>query len=41
VRERCRRSEAAGSSLAEKAERGERLRIEVKTESGNTRIDFK
>ena len=28
VRERCRRSEAAWSALAEKAQRGERLRIE-------------
>jgi len=28
VRERCRRSEAACSSLAEKAQRGERLRLE-------------
>jgi hypothetical protein len=28
VRERCRRSEAAWSALADKAQRGERLRIE-------------
>jgi hypothetical protein len=28
VRERCRRSEAAWSAIADKAERGERLRIE-------------
>jgi hypothetical protein len=28
VRERCRRSEAAWSAMADKAERGERLRIE-------------
>jgi hypothetical protein len=28
VRERCRRSEAAWSDLADKAQRGERLRIE-------------
>ena len=39
VRERCRRSEAAWQSLADKAERSERLRIEEaarKAEAGLT-----
>jgi hypothetical protein len=38
VRERCRRSEAAWSALAEKAQRGERLRIEDQKRKAATTV---